>query len=1096
MEDPFEQDINKLNSDQDENIVQEITLSTPFDENKNEVNEINKNDEEFDESEKIEENKQEDEVNVDDETEKEDKVEEVNEVIEIKITQDKDEEENLEDKEEVKEENLEKDTNEEIKEEDKVDEIEESSKESEGKEINDEEKTEDQVPDITATDGGDLMTTSMDGIDDIPEEEIKMPVEGGPPGDETQVVVDEDNVVPTTPSEDIKDVVAEEVKEETDEIAEKEVEKDSEEKPAEDGEIKEEEVKVDVAEEKKEEESVEVTEEKKEEEAVEVVEEKKEEATEEVSTEVVEEKKDEVVEETKDEVVEEKKDEAVEEKTDEVVEEKKDEATEEIKDEVANEGMEDKVEDISVAPSEHEFELQPPPTPKRKQTPCELDNVVAEQEQESSKVETDETQGTPKVTTPAADSSIKESVPPTPVNEQSAKESIPATPVADEASKELTSVTSPKEESAKEEVPSTPIVDVSVKEEVPPTPVEESVKESVSEAPISEVSKNETSVGTPKVSIVTPATPKSSVATPKASVSSPKTPATPKTSISSPKTPATPKRSVAKSKKSTSKFQFDDVSEPSKKSSVSETPKSAKLSVSGTPAEISSETPIAEETNETEASVPDDVFETPSADSETTKEVVEEEPAKDEQVEEVQTEEPAKEEATTNEEETKETNEEEAKVEEPQPEETKDDETKVEEPEQVRKVSYREPEAEVNEISSAISSSQNDTIKTSEERKEPPTRNYQPYDQDSHRVTGPTKLQSNSSFSSWMPTESASYTPKSPYVLNTAYKYKTDYISSYRPPSSFYTTMFDDIVSTGPFSSSLYATNRLLERSRSRTRERKSALRNIRSSSNYTKYISSAPSPMRTREYSTPPTRELSRPPSRSGSFVSFMEYSGAKQYELARDSSRNNIFDGLCRSASRGDVDLYSGSGRLSRVDSYVTKMNHNYDYETPKTYSMYRSTSRPNISYTPSYTSYNPYYVENDSTLSRMKRYARETVNPTGYRSMYEVSTFPRLHQMRLMSLYNTYYPNITNPFLLTQFPNPHLYHYQLQGYVGELQRSLSREKYKNDRLRSQYTKVSHQLEQACKQMDLLRTNSYSLCRSGSAPRCSVYSRFYPYY
>lgn len=64
-----------------------------------------------------------------------------------------------------------------------------------------------------------------------------------------------------------------------------------------------------------------------------------------------------------------------------------------------------------------------------------------------------------------------------------------------------------------------------------------------------------------------------------------------------------------------------------------------------------------------------------------------------------------------------------------------------------------------------------------------------------------------------------------------------------------------------------------------------------------------------------------------------------------------------------------------------------------------------------------------------------------------------------------------------------------------MDTLQRSLSRERYERDRLRHKYTTVSYQLEQACKQMDLLRSSNYSALRSGSAPRTSVYAGFYPY-
>lgn len=48
----------------------------------------------------------------------------------------------------------------------------------------------------------------------------------------------------------------------------------------------------------------------------------------------------------------------------------------------------------------------------------------------------------------------------------------------------------------------------------------------------------------------------------------------------------------------------------------------------------------------------------------------------------------------------------------------------------------------------------------------------------------------------------------------------------------------------------------------------------------------------------------------------------------------------------------------------------------------------------------------------------------------------------------------------------------------------------------LKSAYSEVAYKLDQALKQMDLLRNNSYSNLRSSSLPRASVYSHFYPYY
>ena len=51
--------------------------------------------------------------------------------------------------------------------------------------------------------------------------------------------------------------------------------------------------------------------------------------------------------------------------------------------------------------------------------------------------------------------------------------------------------------------------------------------------------------------------------------------------------------------------------------------------------------------------------------------------------------------------------------------------------------------------------------------------------------------------------------------------------------TSLHLAVFDAL---GAFSSALYATNRLIERSRSRTRERKMAMKSHRSSSNYYRY--------------------------------------------------------------------------------------------------------------------------------------------------------------------------------------------------------------------------------------------------------------------
>lgn len=52
------------------------------------------------------------------------------------------------------------------------------------------------------------------------------------------------------------------------------------------------------------------------------------------------------------------------------------------------------------------------------------------------------------------------------------------------------------------------------------------------------------------------------------------------------------------------------------------------------------------------------------------------------------------------------------------------------------------------------------------------------------------------------------------------------------------------------------------------------------------------PAPLRTRDYSTPPTAAVNRNPSRAGSFISFLDYSNYKQYDLARTASRGSLYD------------------------------------------------------------------------------------------------------------------------------------------------------------------------------------------------------------
>ena len=52
------------------------------------------------------------------------------------------------------------------------------------------------------------------------------------------------------------------------------------------------------------------------------------------------------------------------------------------------------------------------------------------------------------------------------------------------------------------------------------------------------------------------------------------------------------------------------------------------------------------------------------------------------------------------------------------------------------------------------------------------------------------------------------------------------------------------------------------------------------------RFASQHPVPLRSRDYSTPPSSMVSRAPTAGSSFVSFMDYAGAKQYEMARSQS------------------------------------------------------------------------------------------------------------------------------------------------------------------------------------------------------------------
>jgi len=144
--------------------------------------------------------------------------------------------------------------------------------------------------------------------------------------------------------------------------------------------------------------------------------------------------------------------------------------------------------------------------------------------------------------------------------------------------------------------------------------------------------------------------------------------------------------------------------------------------------------------------------------------------------------------------------------------------------------------------------------------------------------------------------------------------------------------------------------------------------------------VAEAPAPIRSRDYSTPRASEYSRPPSRSGSFISFMEYSGAKNYEMSRNSSRSNIYDNgpLYKSDSRSKVDAFYGAGRLSRVDSYVNDINTKYEYNMPSSYGTYRSSSRSNMA--------NGYTSPMTQSVYEPRKTYRDTVSPSYMRSVYE--------------------------------------------------------------------------------------------------------------
>ncbi|KAI6215193.1 hypothetical protein M3Y94_00356500 [Aphelenchoides besseyi] len=803
------------------------------------------------------------------------------------------------------------------------------------------------VPDITGTDNVDPMTTSMDGIEDIPAEETQ---------EESK---DDENEIPVERFEDATE--GEQPQDEAPKEEDAPVEESNvDETPVEDAPVEEETPA----------EETHVEETAAEEETVQEVPVEEEQPQEEQAEE----------EQSQEETVEEN-------------------------------GTEEQANEEAPAENEEQpFELQAPPTPKRPRTPNELDNT--------------EREPTPALSGQgSAVASQKGSVPATPRT--------PKTPsaVGDAPGTPKSSVRGSQVGSQAGSQPGTPKPESNVGS-VPPTP--KSGRASI----ISETPKI-SEPGSPKVS-----TPKSSVpGTPQLAngsiVGSPKGSAVPLLlhhellalelheakkafdfdNVETPATPRTPKRTT---------FQDDNLS-VARSPRTPRTPKSPK-----TPS-------VAESTEAPQEEAPQD--ETPQDEA---------------PVEEQNTDEPVAEEPETTEVPT-------FKV----PEETPQADEAAEEPKEETETPVVQDEAPSSPPAARATSPSPPPRHRAQSPSPPPRRgrdaapsgDYTSYDQDSHRETIPARIPAATSFSSWNPPERSSYQPISPWV-NTSQKYQSEYTSNstYHPPST-YTSMFDDLVNTGPFSQSLYATNRLLERSRSRTRERRQAFRSQRSASQYLRYSSQLPAPLRTREYSTPRSSSVSRVPGRYGSFTSFLDYSGSKNYELSRFGSRGSLYDStqaLSRSNSRGNIDYFLGAGRMSRVDSYVNNLNSRYEWQVPANHEVYHAHSRGQISYAPlneyaSYSHSNNSYIDFGNE-ARFRRSVREGT-PVQWKSLYETR-------------------------------------------IGELQRSLSRERFERDRLKNKYSKVSYQLEQASKQMDLLRTNSYSSLRSGSQPRTSVFSHFFPYY
>uniref|UniRef100_A0A915C9D9 Uncharacterized protein n=1 Tax=Parascaris univalens TaxID=6257 RepID=A0A915C9D9_PARUN len=881
-----------------------------------------------------------------------------------------------------------------------------------------EDRTEDQVPDITGTENADLMATSLDEIEEIPASE------------ETQEV--ESTELLDAPPKAVEEADLEKNKEESD-VTPAEVEAGIMDSGRETSMPEEapQEVNVESAPELLEEDmKAETTPIDKEEELTEA--EPELEAETEVAEEIAEETETKRAEETedRDEIYEEVKTEFL----GESAEPEEIHAESEVVPVVTYEEQQRDGAAEEHASDAGAFELQAPPTPKRPRTPNELDNlalsdeevteeVVEEQDvHEDIPVEVRETQSDEVISTPEAN------VPETAASDRDAYESpqatptrgsIPNTPKSAGSRATEQSVTTPRKAGA---TPS------------PQSPVK---KDIANKTPTSGTPRPKKAFDFEQPLAETPKTPKS--ATFDESVSTPKTPKSAKT----PKTPLTPKSPRVPGTETI------DAEEPLQPPAEYEPQEDENSQRDGEATEGTESVAEVEAVSEA-AEFTDAVPKTEEEPAPEEREVEAAQPL-EEVSREVEAAQPLEEPVPSSEEHQQAAEEEIGSVGTPAVGSAAEELPMDEHKEDVHEGRAVTP---TEESRPAIPHHVSPPPRPRRERSPSPVRHkpaappretsFVHYDQDTFRTKGaPPRLPTYTSFSSYTPVEKPTYSALSPWVQSATGKYRSDYssIGSYRSPS-LYLSMFDELVKTGPFSSSLYSTNRLLERSRSRTRERKNAMRSARSASNYYRYTSTyAAAPVRTRDYSTPPSSAITRPPSRAGSFISFIEYSGAKQYELARSRSRSyGLESPYSRSGSRISIEPFYETGRLSRVDSYVREMDQRYESRVPSTYAKYYSTSRSNIphayaaldGYSAAYGV--PSYMTKDSS-----QFDRQSIYDTGVsvRGMYEAR-------------------------------------------IGDLERSLSRERLARDRMNAKYTELSKKLDQACRQMELLRANSYSSIRA----------------